>query len=306
MKIPLTVKKIVLHTILALAAHCGLAQVNGIVPLALLRYQDNTFFDNPAAAVTLQASELKLVHAAYTGIASSVGLNYLNATFRIPSKKVSGVHAPGVIIHSEYDTDILKRTRAYLKYSWNSSISHNTRISAGVQFGFFNYSVKSSNSSAGISVFVPDANLGIWLHHKKINLGISIPQLLGSEVKPVNRIYRLNRYATANADYRIIATRKIEFIFGVKLYHNGGNYKGASISTQCLIAGNLATEVHYRINEGLAFSAGLVDFSLLNLKGALHFTYFHSSLNASLLNTDRMEIGFGFQLKPKETIPKED
>jgi hypothetical protein len=261
---------------------------SGIIPLSLLKFRDNYTFDNPAAAVLTEFAELKIIHSSYTNLAGNVGLNYLEANFTAHSKSKNNVHIPGLLVHSEYDTDILKRTRLYLRYSWNTNISKHTKLSAGIQAGFFNYSVRASSSSNGISAFAPDANIGLWLQGKRMNLGISSAQILNSEVKPISTIYSLNRYLNFVADYKFLSTQNSMLCAGMKLSHDGKNYRNLIAALIFQLKKHFSTEINYSLNKGFIFSAGAVQLPFMKLHGDLFFSYFYSMNN--YLNNDRLEI----------------
>jgi hypothetical protein len=267
----------------------GIAQT-GIIPLSFLKLRNNYAFDNPAAAVLTESIDLKVINSSYTGLAGKVGLNYLDGSFTIKNRSANSAHVPGLLIHSEYETEILKRTRLLIRYSWNTKISENAKISAGIHAGFFNYSIKASSSSAGISAFVPDATIGLWLHSKSINIGLSSAQIFNSKIRPVNTIYSLNRYWTLNADYKIYSSPSSQLRAGTRIYSNGKESNGLTAALLLQLKDNFSTELNYSINKGVAFSLGLVQVPILSLKGDLFFSYFQSTGTKNLLNSNRIEI----------------
>ena len=293
-------KKILLNSVFLISTFQGLSQVSGLFPLPLLKYQDQSLFENPASAARSELSEITLLRSNYTGLGESIGLNYLNASVALRNKNSTNVHMPGIVLHSEFDTEILTRTRVYLKYNWSTSISNSTKISAGAHFGFFNYAVKASNSSSGISAFAPDATIGIWITSKNANLGFSIPQLLNSTVQPINSKFTLLRYYTLFADYKLVKNLNTEFSSGIKILSTGSAYIELTGFLNLLVARNFATEFSYKINKGFTFSAGITKFSILKNSGDLFVSYFHSSKNIKALSTDRIELCLRYSFKKKQ------
>lgn len=292
-------KKILFYSALLLQCRVGISQIPSLYPLSLLKYQDQSLFENPAASVRSTASEITLLHSNYTGLGGNVGLNYLNATASIKNKNTSNMHMPGIVVHSEFDTEILTRNRFYLKYAWSTSISSSTKISAGAHLGFFNYAVKSSNSSSGVSAFAPDATIGIWISNPKANIGFSIPQITNAQVKPINSSFILQRHYILFADYTILSTPKNELKTGLKYLTNGSNYSMIQGFLNLSLSKLFASEFSYSLNRGYTFSAGFTNFEILKNQTDLFFSYFHSAQNIKALSLDRIEICLRYRIKKK-------
>lgn len=260
---------------------------NGIIPLSLLKLRDNYSFDNPASAVLSESFDLKLLHSSYTNLPGKAGLNYADANFTIKKEAGNNAHIPGLLIHSEYETSILKRTRFYLRYSWNTKITEKMKLSAGLHVGFLNYSIRASNSSSGLSSFAPDANLGIWVHGKKINIGISSAQILNAKIIPVSTPYLLKRYLIIIADYKLLSNSNSALTVAVKFDHDGKELKDAKTGFVYQMK-NFNAEINYSYNKGIIFSGGLVRLPVSKLNADLFFSYFYSG--NKYLNNDRIEL----------------
>src|SRR5690606_21461477 len=112
---------------------------NGIYPLPLLRIQDNNLLDNPAAGISnQQTSSVQLISSYFIGLPGSVGLNFLNLNFEIGNKDKKGSHLPGLTVHSEFETNLLRRTRVYGRYSYSTYLASTIKVSAGINIGFLN------------------------------------------------------------------------------------------------------------------------------------------------------------------------
>lgn len=263
---------------------------NWLMPLSLLKLQDNYTFDNPAAAVLTESFDLKLLHSSYTGLPGKAGLNYLEGNFTIRNPGGSNAHVPGLVVHSEYETSILKRTRVYFRYSWNTNLSARYKLSAGIHGGFFNYSIRGSGSNNGMSAYAPDANAGLWLHGKKINMGISVAQLFNSKIQPVETVYPLQRYLSAIADYKLVSDESLAVTAGIRWNHSMGENRNLGrlmIGTVAEVK-NFSAEINYLMNMGFTFSGGIIRIPVNNLNTALFFSYFYSG--NKYLNNDRLEI----------------
>src|SRR5690606_19016472 len=119
-----------------------------------------------------QTSSVQLISSYFIGLPGSVGLNFLNLNFEIGNKDKKGSHLPGLTVHSEFETNLLRRTRVYGRYSYSTYLASTIKVSAGINIGFLNYFIRSTNSSAGVSAFVPDASSGLWVQGRKFNVGL--------------------------------------------------------------------------------------------------------------------------------------
>lgn len=264
-------------------------QQPGIYPLPFVKFTDNYTFDNPAASSLSDSWEVKLLNSFYTGLLNNVGFYYFDASLRI-NQKNTNVHTAGLMIYSEYETEILKRTRVYGRYAWSSLLTPALNLSAGIHAGFFNYSVKSTGSSSGASSLVPDVNLGLWLKGKKFNIGISSAQITGSEVKPVNTIFTLSRYFVLTSDYSFLFSSSSKLTLAGKAWKGQGNNEGLHTAARVVIFKNFSAEINYLVARGAGFSLGVLEFPLLKMHGDLYFSYFEPMGRYNAYNAQRMEI----------------
>lgn len=260
----------------------------GIFPLPFVKFTDNYTFDNPSAASFSHPWDLKLVNSFYTGLLNNVGFYYLDASCQI--KKNRNNHTLGLMVFSEYETEILKRTRVYGRYAWSSYFTPTLQLSAGVQGGFFNFAVKSTGSSAGASAIVPDGTAGIWLKGKRFNAGISAAQLTGAEVKPVNQIMHLDRYFVITANYSLPLSAESQLIAATKAWKGQAGNQGLHTAMNLVLNKNFSAEINYLFGRGTGFSLGIMQFSLLRVHGNLHFSYFQPLGHLNPFNAQRFEI----------------
>jgi hypothetical protein len=292
-------KKIPAVFYLILLIHQAFAQDASIYPLPTLRLSDNFITDNPAAGFISNASDLRFITGYYTGLAGRVGLNLLDANFRVESSKTS-VHVPGILIHSEYETEILKRSRVYFRYSYNTKISSDARLSAGILAGFFNYFVKASGSSAGMSVFVPDATAGLCMQGKKYIIGIAAAQVFNSIVRPVNSAYSLKRYFSFNGDYRLVSGAFCDIHAGIRWIAPAGKFNAINPGVKVILMKNFSAEFNYAFNKGFAVSAGIVRFPVLTQKADLNLSYFSTTGQENFLNVNRLELALRIYFREKQ------
>jgi hypothetical protein len=288
--------KILVSFLFILLSHLLNAQDASIYPLSFLRIYDNYIYDNPASGVLIDTSEVNIISSHFTGLAGKVGLNYLNVNLTSGNRKKRNAHTAGIIIHSEFETKILKRTRAYLRYSYNTDIGSGLKASAGINAGIFNYFIKASSSSAGMSVIVPDAAVGLWLNGYKFNIGLSTSQIFNSIVKPVNTYYSLRRYFSLHADYKILDMPSYELNGVVQIMHEGKKIRYLTPGMRIMLFNNFSAELNYTVKKGITFSAGIVKFPFLTYQGNLYLSYFQTSGYKNYLNTSRIELNIKVNL----------
>ncbi|SFX91717.1 type IX secretion system membrane protein PorP/SprF [Cytophaga hutchinsonii] len=267
-----------------------------LYPSFFLQFQNNYAFDNPAAGSTYAYRDLRLLNSFYTGLLKNIGQYYMDASFQI-NKKNTVVHAPGLVIDSEYETELLKRTRVFFRYALQVPLNSRLKLSAGIAGGVFNYSVRGTNSSAGISAFAPDGSAGIWLQGKKMNAGISANQIFNSEITPVNYRFTLSRYATLVFDYRIDVSARTNLLIAAKYYVGAEGIRGMHGAVICGIIPNVSAGVLYHQHKGFGGTVMLKELQIDAIYGDLSFTYFQPSSSLNTLNSNRMEMMLRIFLK---------
>ena len=271
---------------------CVAAQTSNILPIPFLQFNKNYAFKNPAASSYYSAKDVRLVSSNYTGLLKNVGVYYLDASTQY--KMASNLHSFGLVVHSEFETDLLKRTRVLFRYSWKTALSKNVDFSGATSFGLFNYLVKGTNSSAGTSSYSLDGNIGFWLKGKNFNTGIALNQVPNAMIIPFENTIKLNRYATFIADYifkpypnySILVATEMTFIA-----YRQNTFQG---TIESALFKNYTLGFLYRYHHGAGITLGLKEFSLDKIRGDINFAYLKHSLLAPSriqnLNNDRIEI----------------
>ena len=271
-----------------------------LYPSFFLQFQNNYAFDNPAASSIYEYSDFRVLNSFYTGLLNNVGLYYGDASFNLTKNSV--VHSPGFVIHTEYETELLKRTRVYVRYALGINLNSRLKLSAGIAAGVYNYSVKGTNSSAGTSAFAPDGSVGLWLHGKKINAGIAADQIFASEIAPVNYRFTLARYATLVFDYKIDLSARTNLLLAAKSYIGEEGIEGIQGAIICGIVPNVSAGILYYHRNGYGGTVMLKELKIDAIYGDLSFTYFQPSSYLNTLNSNRMEIMLRVFLKKKDAL----
>jgi hypothetical protein len=271
-----------------------------LYPSTFLQFQNNYAFDNPAASSLHEYRDLRVMNTFYTGLLNNVGLYYVDASLQVQKNNV--VHSPGFVVQTEYETDLLKRTRVYFRYALQIKLNDRLKLSAGIATGFYNYSVRGTNSSAGRSAFAPDGSAGLWLYGRKLNAGIAANQIFASEVAPINYKFTLARYFTLLFDYKIYISARSNVLFSAKYNVGGKGIQGLQGAIICGIVPNISAGILYYEHKGFGATCMLKELKIDAIYGDLSFTYFQPSANLNTLNSNRMEIMLRIFLKKKDSL----
>ena len=275
------------------------AQNTEIYPISFLQFQHSNAFYNPAVTATNSKFELNLLNTNYTGLLKNVGLYYLDVSFK---KKVEQkMQVFGLIVHSEYETELLKRSRALIRYAWKTPLNDEISFSGGASFGLYNYLVKGTTSSAGGSVLTIDGNAGMWLEGYHFKTGISINQIPNSSVSPINRAIVLKRYVTAIAEYNLSLSADNMLLFALKVNNNRQNQSNLQGTVAATILNNYSIGFIYLYQQGAGFTLGLKNFNLTNTTGDVGFSYLKNGLlmmssTTKTLGKDRIEFFLRFYI----------
>ncbi len=181
-----------------------------IIPVQFDQYYQNPVSINPANNNFIVRDAIKLnrrsLSAPFRNVVSLLG-SYQHRLSKSDSGRSQII---GFVFQNEKEGGFLNRTRVYGNYSVQLSVNERWNLSAGVSAGLFNYFIKSSTSSAGGGVFIPDGSIGIHMQYKeKYNLGVSLNQLLNNSAVPFGVPVVLTRYVNANFSGRIISSDRM-------------------------------------------------------------------------------------------------
>ncbi len=282
------------HVILTLLflPFCVDAQTSNILPIPFLQFNKNYAFENPAASSYYSAKDVRLVSSNYTGLLKNVGVYYLDASTQY--KMASNLHSFGLVVHSEFETDLLKRTRAFFRYSWKTALSKDLDFSGAASFGFFYYLVKSTSSSAGTSSFSVDGSIGVWLKGKNFNTGIALNQVPNAMISPIENGIKLTRYATVIADYLFKPSPDYSLLVATETIFTTYRQRTFQGTVESTLFTHYALGFLYRYHHGAGVTLGLKEFELNKISGDINFAYLkHSLLAPSRIQNfgnDRIEI----------------
>jgi type IX secretion system PorP/SprF family membrane protein len=203
-------KKIIITGIFGMVMGASAAQQ---LPL-LSQYYSNPFIYNPSLTGVNAGDDVRafLMHKSqWKDIPGAPMTSLLTVDGPIREKNVG----LGITLFNDV-TDITERMGAYTSYSYKIKIDDDNKIYAGLAVGVlsskidFSKAIVKDKDDPMLFQNVErkatfDANLGVTYMWKVLEVGVSVPQLIGHKIKYVNNessaFYQLNRHFLASAKY---------------------------------------------------------------------------------------------------------
>lgn len=272
-----------------------LAVGNRILPYTYSQAQNIAFISNPAVNGVYHPLEFRTATNTYVGVLSNVGAFYgqVNASLKSDTSR-SWLSAPrnvlGLSVFREKEGNYISRSRIYLNYSWHTGLTPKLSLSTGVGVGVFNYSVHSSVSGAGGSVWAWDGSIGVWLYGKTFGFGVSGSQLPSANPKWELSEISLTRYwsAALKKDFELNYKTIISLNSELFLYDSGWK-SNVGVLIHFL---KYAVGVNYLHQNGVALQAGLRNKLTIDSRYMfeLMFGYQIKTLSKSQFNAQQVEV----------------
>ena len=167
---------------------------------------------NPASMGEKSGNEVLLGYQKPVSGFSGVSTYFCNISFipyRIkPTSKNKSV--TGLRFYNDIEGAYINRSRFYGAYSFHTAINNRLNFSGGIDFGGMNFSVKSTPTTEGASVFRADASAGVWLYNNSFHVGLSISQLLNSVLKPLEEKTNLPAHFNLSGSITLYSNENVE------------------------------------------------------------------------------------------------
>src|SRR5690606_4096184 len=95
-----------------------------------------------------------------------IATTFVSGFTRFNEKKNGRFQAAGLMFVGDKEGRYLKRSKAYINYSWHTSLTKKVSLAAGASAGFFSYNVGASTASVSGNAIAPDAAIGLWFYSK--------------------------------------------------------------------------------------------------------------------------------------------
>jgi type IX secretion system PorP/SprF family membrane protein len=270
------------------------AQSGPGLPLQFVQFFKTYNLINPSSIGRTSPLEFSAGNKSLLGDFSSIRTTYFTTNIQL-NKRIENRHKQvfGINLINDQEGSYINTNRASILYAFHIPIKTNWTLNAGISAGFLNYAFSSSNISAGGSSFAPTADIGLWLHHAKFNLGISGNQIIPSKLEPLKQTYTIKKYYTLIADKKFILNPYITLIPAILFRWPYNYYTSTDMALMMIIQNNLSVGLTYRYKMGASFSGGLEDIKIGSHVAKMMFSYY-SPLGITYYNPQAIEISVQF------------
>ncbi|MBC7389613.1 MAG: PorP/SprF family type IX secretion system membrane protein [Opitutaceae bacterium] len=273
-----------------------ICQSSDNAPVVYDQFFKNYFLVNPAINNADNKLDISLGNRTLTGLFEGVNRFYADGNIVFSPKSENRYHSIGLLAMNNKDGEYISRSRAYARYAYYTSISENASLSAGIAFGFINYSFKASPASGGGNSFSPDANIGLWYLRDNFKVGISYQQITRPVLKPVSQQFQLDPYLNFNIIYKLKIQQHIELESHLYYRYLQDFPFYFEFSPILSFYNKLETGVNYRQNRGFAILLGLKSIAIGNNHFRFLASYLLSTRKLTTINDGILEFSFGYSL----------
>ena len=264
-------------------------------PVQFNQYTRSYTLINPASICQYSSLETDLGYKRNIGSFSTISTYYASVGFR-PSKdsKNPSHNAFGLRFDSDREGKYIGRTRMYGLYAFHTKITSKIFLSAGIDFGFFNMSIKGTPSTGNTSTFIPDADAGIWVWGATYKIGISLNQLLKGSLQPIKEVIELPVHANFVAAKRINIAENLSIMPSILVRYPYYKEYNADYTLECTYK-PITGGVGFKHNQGIVFLAGLSGLKISNGNLNISLAY-NAPMSGSTTNISNIELALKFTL----------
>lgn len=195
-----------------------------------------------------------------------------------------------LILSNEKEGPYISNPRAGLNYAYQLRLSEDSRLSAGLSLGFVSRVFNAPTSTGKGNLFLPDANMGLEFHYRKLETGIGIMQMLNAKATPFQSPQQARRYYQVYAAY----SHELSAFLSLKEY---ALFRILPDVTRQLFGGlNLIYQNLYELGmvyyqrRGVAFQL-VVDLEQMNFPLSISMAYNSPFLSESPVWVSSVELG---------------
>ena len=262
-------------------------------PVQFNQFKQSYSIVHPANTCQASTFESNFGYRKLTGSFSSIYTYYASVGFRPKNIDFNKSHSSfGFRFDSDHEGRYIARNRMYAMYAYNTKIKDKVFISAGIDFGFFNMSIKGTPTTGNTSTFIPDANAGFCVWGETYKIGLSLNQLMKGRFQPIKDIIELPTYANLIMAKRIVVSENLSILPSVLIrYPNYDDYN-ADYSLECIIH-PISGGVGYRYKQGIVLFAGINGINVSNGNINIVLSY-NAPLANSITNMSNIELGLKY------------
>ena len=271
------------------------------IPLSS-EYMFNEFMINPAATGSSKFMELRL-----SGRKQWVGLNGGPSTYNVSIHKLLNNKTMGLGA-SMFSDNYGPETRNGFKISYSYILPVDvlkSNLAMGLAFHGMQYSLDYSKLIAydigdptlqtGVqTVFVPDADFGIYLYNKKYTFGISANQLLSLPINIGSEDYSDNsmiRHFYVIGSYLFNISEQVDFEPSFLVKGTLNTPFQADINFRLIVDNNYWASVSYRTKSTIV---GMIGFNYKNFVFGYAYDYYFSEIQSFQSGSHEIILGYNF------------
>ena len=274
-------------------------------------YPHNTSFVNPAEVGTIKGTQVQLAHRQqWMGFVGSPNTTFLSAQLQLNSKMGIG----GNVTLDKIA--FIQRINANASYSYKLLIDNKSKIrfglSAGIMKGTLDLStIQADDMSDIVLTSAPlkmtfDATFGIaYSFDKDLNIGISLPQLLGTTASADvvdGSKYNLARHSNLYVSYKMKVDEQFEFIPLIMVRNAQRKNSQVEIFGNIKYNNKLWGGIGHRSNSVFILNMGMQLIDKLSLTYAFEF----SSSGVASNTSGTHEIMLSLNLNKATEVPEEE
>jgi hypothetical protein len=272
------------------------AQTGDITPVVFDQFFQNYYLINPASSDSTGKIQVNIGNRSLIGLFDGVNRLYVDGNVRINHHTAMQYSRLGALVIAYNDGAFINRTRAYLRYSWSTSISERASISAGISAGMVKYTFLASQAGGGGSSTSFDGNAGLWYIRPKLKIGISYQQFTRSELTPVNQTFLLTPYINVNAVYASYLSAHVLLTTHVFYRYESGSVFDIQAAPVFLFNDLFEAGINLRYKRGVAILFGLksIHVGTGNIRFMGSFMLSTRKLANTLDNAFELSAGYSF------------
>ena len=267
-------KKLILLTIVS-SIFCihATAQPNERYPIIFSQFYNFSALINPALLQTNHRINVTASNQFHRAPFNQIRTAVFDADIKLQHNQSKSIF--GVTFINDREGQLLRYSRASLRYGVHIPLNEKWYMSGGASVGFVNLSIDQTVSSGSISSFAPDLTLGLAVYSDKTWIGFSSSQISNSSLQSDISKVRLPRYYSffIKQYFEISPYFKIIPSAVVRLrnsYYNPVLWDlNVSAQLQQYVLGGLG----YSSSLGLNFNVGVHEYYFLSNPLSLTFSY---------------------------------
>ena len=282
------------------------AQPNERYPIVFSQFYNFSALINPAL---LQANHYVNVTGSnqfHRTPFNQIGTAIFDTDIRIPHNQSKSIL--GITFINDREGQLLRYSRAALRYGIHIPLTENWYMSGGTAIGFVNLSIDQTISSGSISSFAPDLSLGLAVYSEKTWLGFSSSQISNASLQSDITQVRLPRYYSIFLKQELSLSPFFKIIPSTVLRLRDSYYN--PVLWDINISGRL--HEHFLVGSGYStalginFNVGLYEYYFLSNPLSLTFSYNTgmASLVAAKMESFELTLRYSFVKRSNTETPE--